>query len=95
MKLGVIGYGTRISGVIKDIIKEEPDCYIAAITDVRNDELRRDAAQLGIKQAHFYNSAEDMIGTEQLDGILIGTRCSLHTEMALKVLRSGIPLFLE
>jgi len=27
--------------------------------------------------------------------VLIGTRCSLHTEMALKVIPSGIPLYLE
>jgi len=33
--------------------------------------------------------------SEELDGIMIGTRCSLHTKMAVKVLERNIPLFLE
>ncbi|MBP1990820.1 Gfo/Idh/MocA family protein [Paenibacillus eucommiae] len=43
----------------------------------------------------FFDTPEAMIAAGKLDGILIGTRCSLHTEMALKVLPTGIPLYLE
>ncbi|MDO8685584.1 MAG: Gfo/Idh/MocA family oxidoreductase, partial [Clostridiales bacterium] len=39
--------------------------------------------------------ADQMLDSEELDGVMIGTRCSLHTKMALKVLKRNIPLFLE
>jgi len=32
---------------------------------------------------------------DQLDGVMIGTRCYLHTEMASKVAPANLPLFLE
>lgn len=94
MKLGVIGYGSRISHVISTIQQEEPACHIKAIVEVRQDKVK-EAQKEGSEQIAYYSSVEDMLASEQLDGILIGTRCSLHTEMALKVLPTGIPLFLE
>lgn len=36
-----------------------------------------------------------MLDQEKLDGVFIGTRDSLHTEMAIKVIERGLPLFLE
>lgn len=91
MKLGVIGYGNRIKGVIRCIQKEEAACAVTAIADIRKDSMQAEKDE-GIR---LYGTPEEMIASEQLDGILIGTRCSLHTEMALKVLPTGIPLFLE
>lgn len=49
----------------------------------------------GLNGANLSDTPEEMLERERLDGILIGTRCSLHTEMALKVTPTGIPLFLE
>ncbi|WP_135552576.1 Gfo/Idh/MocA family protein [Paenibacillus cymbidii] len=96
MRLAVIGYGSRIRNVIETIIKQEPACRVVAITDVRKDEMERDRAKLGLSdEVKFYDAAEDMLAEAKPDGVLIGTRCSLHTEMALKVLPTGIPLFLE
>lgn len=43
----------------------------------------------------FYEEPDEMFDNEQLDGVMIGTRCSLHTKMAVKVLERNIPLFLE
>lgn len=95
MKLGVIGYGSRIRNMLQSIVKYDSDCRIAAIVDVRNDEFKRNRENNGLDKVNFYDTPEEMIAGEELDGILIGTRCSLHTEMALKVMPSGIPLFLE
>ncbi|MBW7458688.1 Gfo/Idh/MocA family protein [Paenibacillus sepulcri] len=95
MNLGVIGYGLRIRTIIAEIIKQEPSCRVTAIVDVRKDEIREELQAQGMDSIHYYDTAEEMLGAESLDGILIGTRCSLHTPMALKVLQSGIPLYLE
>jgi predicted dehydrogenase len=36
-----------------------------------------------------------MLGEQDLDAMLIGTRCTLHTPYAVKVLERNLPLFLE
>lgn len=95
MKIGVVGYGFRIKSVIGVMMKQEPACKIAAITDVRNDEIREELRNEGIEGVRFYSTPEDMLASETLDGVLIGTRCSLHTTLALKVLPTGLPLYLE
>jgi len=94
LKLGVIGYGHRISAVIRHIQKQDPNCKVTAIVDIRKDEILEENKELA-DNVRFFDTPEDMIGDGRPDGILIGTRCSLHTEMALKVIPSGIPLFLE
>src|SRR5262245_27611667 len=49
-----------------------------------------------LDQARLYPAAEDLLAeASQLDGVMIGTRCNLHTEMACKVAQTGLPLFLE
>ncbi|RAV21400.1 Gfo/Idh/MocA family protein [Paenibacillus contaminans] len=103
MRLGVIGYGTRIRNMIDEIIRIEPACRVTAIADIRNEAIRDELAGSGAEQRRktrsdeiaYFDTPEDMIRGAQLDGILIGTRCSLHAEMAVRALPSGIPLFLE
>lgn len=93
LKLGVIGYGSRIRNVIKSLQEHHPECQVTTIVDVRNDFIKE--TYPGLEEVRFYETVEDMLKNERPDGLLIGTRCSLHTEMALKVLPSGIPLYLE
>ncbi|WP_409346068.1 Gfo/Idh/MocA family protein [Paenibacillus sp. MBLB4367] len=93
MNIGVIGYGNRISGVIKHVQKHSPNCRVAAIVDVNPE--KRNKVQQENADVRTFETPEEMLNAMQLDGIMIGTRCSLHTPMALKVLSSGLPLFLE
>lgn len=95
MKLGVIGYGARIQGIIQEAIQYDPTCRVTAIVDIRQEEIKQNLNEHELNNIRFYKTPEDMLETADLDGVLIGTRCSLHTEMALKVIPSGIPLFLE
>jgi len=93
MKMGVIGYGRRIRNMLTEIQKVDPDCRVVAITDVRNDEIR--AADPSLKDVSFYEDYRLMLTENRLDGLLIGTRCSVHAAIAANVLPYGIPLFLE
>ncbi len=97
LKLGVIGYGRRIQGVLKIIASLKAETRVTAITDVRNDEIKRQMAEQGDhpSEVHFYTDADEMLDQEQLDGVLVGTRCSLHARMANKVLSRNLPLYLE
>lgn len=44
---------------------------------------------------HFYETAEEMLDQEELDGVLVGTNCNTHTHFAKMVMERNLPLFLE
>ncbi len=93
LRLGVIGYGGRIRGIIGILRCFDVPFEIAAIVDPRGEELKADLEEL--KDTALYTDADEMLDTETLDGVLIGTRCSLHSPMACKVAARSLPLFLE
>ena len=47
------------------------------------------------EQIHFYETAEEMLDQEELDGVLVGTNCNTHTHFAKMVMDRNLPLFLE
>lgn len=97
LKMGVIGYGGRIRGVVHLIRKFNAGAEVTAIADVRNDEIRAQMKQEGANPdaVRFYDDPARMLAREQLDGVLIGTRCSLHARFAAAVLKRNLPLYLE
>lgn len=97
MNIGIIGCGDRAAEVLKAMLDFDMGARIKAITDINIDMARQALAQKGVDGGNisFYTDADEMLDKEMLDGILVGTRCSLHTKMALKVLHRNIPLYLE
>jgi len=97
LKIGVVGYGSRISGVLDELMRVESSCVITSVVDIRLAEVRTKLQEKGfdISNIAFYERVEDMLEAKDVDGIFIGTRCDLHTELALKIIPTGIPLFLE
>ncbi|MGQ9454257.1 MAG: Gfo/Idh/MocA family protein [Armatimonadota bacterium] len=97
LRLGVIGYGARAQGMISIIKNFDAGVEVTAITDVRNDQIAAQMREQGGNpdSVAFYTDADDMLENEKLDGVLVGTRCSLHATMAIKVLQRNLPLFLE
>ena len=91
-QIGIIGCGGRMSGVYPHLIKNHPDMRIAAVADPRTADM---AEKFAGQDVHIYADADSMLANESLDGVMIGTRCSLHTPMALLAGNAGIPLFLE
>ncbi|HEX5322942.1 MAG TPA: Gfo/Idh/MocA family oxidoreductase [Capsulimonadaceae bacterium] len=97
IRLGVIGYGARARHMAQLMCCQATDVRLAAIADPRAEAIRREMREEG-KEAeaiHFYESADEMLEQEPLEGVIVGTRCSLHATMALKVIARGLPLFLE
>ncbi len=91
LDIGIIGYGGRISGMAKALGAFGIPYRITAVADPR--EIEKDDF---LKETVFYKTADEMLEKAQdLDGIMIGTRCNLHTEMTLKAADRDIPLFLE
>ncbi|MDF2814357.1 MAG: hypothetical protein K0Q81_557, partial [Paenibacillus sp.] len=61
MKLGVIGYGNRISHVINELQTEHPSAKITAVVDVRQEELKQKHEQFRDGHVTFFDSPEAMI----------------------------------
>lgn len=94
IRLGVIGYGRRTRYVLDTIRRVDPSVRVVAIADPRADALRQsDSDALG-DVSWFYDGVA-MLDVTRLDGVVISTRCSSHTPLAIEVLNRDLPLFLE
>lgn len=94
-KIGFIGYGLRSSTMMNAFSNLECDIAVAGIVDPNQEKVKDK-----IKGNPLFDGAAILDSTDELlkmdlDGIFIGTRCSLHTDLACKVLKTDIPLFLE
>jgi predicted dehydrogenase len=94
LKVGIIGYGGRVSSMAKGIGQFGVPYRVVAVCDPREKEiLAKDDGFLS--DARFFEDAETMLAEAELDGVMIGTRCYMHTPMALLVAKDPLPLFLE
>lgn len=98
MRLAVIGLGIRIHGIIKLVLMHAPEARLVAVADPNKElsdqrirEIYPDGG--GVK---WFDSADKMLeSADRYDAILIGTRCHLHTPLAVKIAPLKLPLFLE
>lgn len=97
MKVGVIGYGGRVSSMLEILFRYDLGVELTAIMDTDFDAVRKILKQYNRDESKitFYSDADDMLEKEEFDGVMIGSRCSTHTDYAVKVLEKNIPLFLE
>ncbi len=95
LNVGIIGYGRRISHMAKNLAIFGIPYQVAAIADPRAAEIQAQNDPF-LQHAQFYTTADELLTqATDLDGVMIGTRCNLHTEMACKVAATDLPLFLE
>ena len=96
IRLGVIGYGRRIHGVIDRMLRAlEPDLRVVGVVDPDEEGTRARMAACDRDDAVFYKDLDDMVRRAELDGLAIGTRCNLHSRYAVQASRYDLPLFLE
>ncbi len=100
--IGIIGFGKRAQGIWEKSIMPYSEvegndkCRLVSIVDLRpEEELRAQLEVCGAPDARIYRTPREMYENEKLDGTIIGTRCSLHTKMALINAKYGIPVLLE
>ncbi len=94
LNIAVIGYGERINA-IANILRHTGEVKLATVADIAFESVPKRFPKTNFENVHFYASAEEMLESEALDGVLIGTRCSLHTHYACLVAKYNLPLFLE
>lgn len=94
IRLGVIGYGRRMRSVLAMIDRFKAGTKVVAVVDPHAEALRKESPD-ALADAKLYDDVDRMLDDAGLDGVLIGTRCSLHAPYAVKVLERHLPLFLE
>ncbi len=101
IRLGVVGHGGRISGVINNCLRQagpetlREEIRVVGIVDPNEEGARKRLAEQDRETAVFYPDLAAMMRHAQLDGLLIGTRCHLHTPYAIEAAAYDVPLYLE
>ena len=96
IRLGVVGNGARISGVINGVLKTaDPSVRVVGIVDPDEASARARLAEEDRADAVCYPSLDAMVRQGKLDALAIGTRCHLHTPYAIEAAQYDLPLFLE
>ena len=98
LRLGVIGLGGRAASLLGVFRRIHGGLRVAAVADPDRDGARRRLrdAELPDRDTAFFVDADEMLKhAGDLDALLIGTRCNIHTPMALKAAPTGLPLYIE
>jgi predicted dehydrogenase len=96
LRIGVVGHGGRISRFIQNTLRQViPDVRVVGIVDPDEEGARSRLAECDRQDTVFYDSMDAMVRGAKLDGMLIGTRCNLHTPYAIEAAQYDLPLFLE
>ena len=97
MKIAVIGYGHRMAEVARNLKRACAETEIVAVCDPARETVRAVMEKDGLllPDCRFYEDSEALLAAEKPDGVMVGTRCSLHARLGAQVLRRGLPLFLE
>ena len=96
IRLGVIGYGGRIHGMISGPFRAlEPDLRVVAVIDPDEEGARARLAPEDQDDVRFFDDIDTMMRTAELDAVAVGTRCNLHADIACQLATYDVPLFLE
>jgi predicted dehydrogenase len=95
-RLGVVGYGRRIHGMICGPFRQiDPVLRVVAIVDPDEAGVRERLQACDREDVVFYDSIDAMMRSANLDAVAVGTRCNLHAAIASELAASEVPLFLE
>jgi predicted dehydrogenase len=99
IRMAVIGLGERSAWMLRLMADAEPGVRVEVIVDPHRAAARRRAVEadlpLAAAPASFDDVDEFVEAAPAVDGVILGTRCLLHTPIAVKLSPLGIPLFIE
>ncbi|GAB4185689.1 MAG: Gfo/Idh/MocA family oxidoreductase [Phycisphaeraceae bacterium] len=98
IRLAVIGLGLRAASLIKLAMEIDREVVLSAVADPYPDVARANLKNEGVdfSATRFVDTTDELIRhADDYDGWIVGTRCNLHTPIAVKLAPLGLPLFLE
>ena len=94
IRLGVVGFGLRAGGIYRILKELDPDFRLGGIVDPDEKNIRGKLPEEE-RKVPFFKDLADLLKKGKVDAVLIGTRCNLHTELAVQALKYKIPIWLE
>ena len=98
LNLGVIGLGGRAASLLGVFRRVHNRLRVAAVADPDREGAQRRLGNVEFpeRDTAFFADAEEMLGhAGDLDALMIGTRCNIHTPIAVKAAPTRLPLYLE
>ena len=92
IRFGIIGAAGRGNSFARSL-KANPATEIAALCDIREEQVRKNAAELGVEQV--FTDAEAMCDSGKVDAVVIGTPMQFHAPQAIMALERGIHVLSE
>lgn len=92
IRCGIIGAAGRGNSYVR-ALQHNPATELVALCDIREVELKRNAAELGID--YVFTDAEVMLDSGLLDAVVIGTPMQYHAPQAIWALERGIHVLCE
>jgi len=95
LKLAVIGFGRRTDCVIREIYNYlDGNLEISGVLDPYEPGVNELLKSYGLT-TKFYPDVESLMKNSNADGVVVGTRCNLHTPYAIALEKYNVPIFLE
>ena len=99
LKIGIVGCGLQAATIAGYLSVYNDEYEVVAVADFNPENAKSRMAEKSVHVAsdcRFFKDADELIAAKpQLDGIIIGTFCTYHTEMACKLEKLGVPLYIE
>ncbi|HEV7300244.1 MAG TPA: Gfo/Idh/MocA family oxidoreductase [Tepidisphaeraceae bacterium] len=98
IRIAAIGLGVRAASMLSTFMHEDATVALAAVADPAPEMVRQQlkGQKVPFDGTRFFDTADELLEhADEFDGIVIGTRCNLHTPLAIKVAPTGLPLYLE
>ena len=98
-KIGIVGCGLQAATIASYLSVFGDEYEVKAVMDLNEDAAKSRMAEKKVnisKDCKFFTDIDSFIASKpELDGIIIGTYCTFHTEMACKLEPLHIPLYIE
>ena len=96
IRLGVIGYGSRIHSMIEHVFRKvTPGVRVVGVVDPDENGVRARLAECDRRDVVFHKTLGAMVRKGRVDALAIGTRCHLHAPYAVQAAKYDLPLYLE
>ena len=99
LKIGIAGCGLQAATIASYLDAFGDEYEVVSVMDINENAARQRLAEKKVKLAdscQFFNDIDSFIkDTVLLDGIIIGTYCTYHTDIACKLEVLKVPIYME
>ena len=92
LKIGVVGVGFWGSNHVR-VLRELESAEVEAVCDINLERAKYVAKRFGVP--NYYRDLDEMLNVEELDAATVCTPSISHAEVAVKILESGLHVFVE